>query len=266
MAEGAGARRADRTTGLGSAVEQHKGRNRADARIRRDLVVLPRDDSHLIASDGSAFDPSEINASEPVEASPDIIMLCGYFEFSGRGAWPLLEALPPAIVLGCAGKAETCRTSALVKLISEELAERGPGSDAVIDCYAQALFVQVLRSAINEGLAGGLLTALADPKIGAALNLIHDRPGDPWNLEGLASAVAMGRTAFSQRFRELAGMPAMQYLAQWRMQVAGALLVRTQASIADIAERSGYASEVAFRKSFRRIMGVTPGAWRRGAA
>ena len=57
----------------------------------------------------------------------------------------------------------------------------------------------------------------------------------------------------------------MQYLAQWRMQEAANWLEKSDMSVAAIAEKSGYTSEVAFRKAFRSIMGLPPGEVRKNA-
>jgi AraC-like DNA-binding protein len=56
----------------------------------------------------------------------------------------------------------------------------------------------------------------------------------------------------------------MQYLAQWRMQLAAGRLATGSAKIAAIAGAVGYESEEAFSRAFKRLMGVSPAAWRRG--
>jgi len=55
----------------------------------------------------------------------------------------------------------------------------------------------------------------------------------------------------------------MQYVTRWRMQQARELLTHTKESIFAISERSGYQSEAAFRKVFKKHFGVGPGAVRK---
>jgi AraC-like DNA-binding protein len=57
----------------------------------------------------------------------------------------------------------------------------------------------------------------------------------------------------------------MQYLAKWRMQLAARQLRAGIATVAQIAERTGYESEAAFSRAFKKIVGVSPGALRRHA-
>ena len=67
----------------------------------------------------------------------------------------------------------------------------------------------------------------------------------------------------AERFTHLVGMPPMQYLARWRMQMAATLLRTTSAGLAEIAERVGYGSEAALSRAFKRSLGVAPAYYRR---
>ena len=73
----------------------------------------------------------------------------------------------------------------------------------------------------------------------------------------------MSRSALAERFNQFVGIPPMQYLVQWRMQLAAPLLSNTSTGLAEIAERVGYGSEAAFSKAFKRTVGATPAEWRR---
>jgi AraC-like DNA-binding protein len=55
----------------------------------------------------------------------------------------------------------------------------------------------------------------------------------------------------------------MQYLAQWRMQLAAARLRDTDAKVMQVALEVGYVNEAAFSRAFKRAVGESPGAWRR---
>jgi AraC-like DNA-binding protein len=72
----------------------------------------------------------------------------------------------------------------------------------------------------------------------------------------------MLRSAFSAKFTELVGQPPLQYLIQWRMQLARAHLQNTLEPLSVVASRFGYQSEAAFCRMFKRIFGMTPGSIR----
>jgi transcriptional regulator GlxA family with amidase domain len=59
------------------------------------------------------------------------------------------------------------------------------------------------------------------------------------------------------------GMSPMRDVTECRMQGAIPLLEGTELSVMEIAERSGYRSEIAFRKAFRSVIGRLPGEVRR---
>ncbi|MEJ7813204.1 MAG: AraC family transcriptional regulator [Gemmatimonadaceae bacterium] len=96
-----------------------------------------------------------------------------------------------------------------------------------------------------------------------ALARLHERPSHPWTLADLARAVATSRTVLAERFSQLVGVPPMQYLTQWRLQLAAAQLARSSAKVAAIGARVGYESEAAFSRAFKRATGQAPAVWRR---
>ncbi len=58
--------------------------------------------------------------------------------------------------------------------------------------------------------------------------------------------------------------PPIQYLAQWRLQLAASLLRAGRTSVAEVAERVGYGSEAALSRAFKRFVGVAPARYRQG--
>ena len=106
--------------------------------------------------------------------------------------------------------------------MAAEARERRPGGETVITRLADVLVIHAIRGWIEQDSAAqsGWLAALRDRQIGRALTLIHRDPARPWTLGLLASEVAMSRSAFAARFSELVGLPAMQYVARWRMHLA----------------------------------------------
>lgn len=62
---------------------------------------------------------------------------------------------------------------------------------------------------------------------------------------------------------QLVGTPPMQYLTQWRMQLAARLLRDGRLTVASVALEVGYESEAAFARAFKRATGLPPAAWRR---
>ena len=232
-----------------------------------DLVLFPRDLQHIMANSPLPPPPELVNVAPGSEEGAITNMICGFFEFRNRAAWPLLDSLAPVIVLDLRDMSGAPRMRNLIALMIDELSQEAPGYFTVVNQLAYLLFIQVIRQQINSGQVNtGLLAALFDPRISKALCAIHNHPGERWSLASLAAEATMGRSAFAQRFNALTGNTPMNYLAAWRMQEATNLLETTALSVVDIAERCGYDSEAAFRKAYKKITGIAPGAARRQAA
>lgn len=230
----------------------------------RDLVIFPKDHQHIISNNANKPSAELVNA--PMSNDGDTTnMVCGFFEFKNAMVNPLLDALPDVIHLP-AKDANGNTSLKLIDLMILELQQARAGCYTVVDQLAYLLFIEVLRGQVASGeLNSGLLLALFDARIGKALNAIHQAPEKAWNLEQLAGIAAMSRSNFADKFTKMVGSSPVKYLVIWRMLIARKLLITTDMSIADIAEKSGYDSEAAFRKAFKQNQGEAPGAVRNSA-
>ena len=143
----------------------------------------------------------------------------------------------------------------------------GPGNSDMLARLTELLFVEVVRRYMRRLPAAhpGWLAGVRDPIVGQVLRLLHSRPNEPWTVEGLAQAVAVSRSTLAERFTALIGETPMRYLATWRMQLAQHLLKHTTLTLAEVADRVGYDSDVAFNHAFKRHVGQSPAAWRLAA-
>jgi AraC-like DNA-binding protein len=191
-------------------------------------------------------------------------LVCGVLQQERPGADPLLDLLPPVLVVPGREVARHGWLPALLGLLAEEVRHDRPGSEAVVTRLADVIVIQVVRNWLESGETGpGWLLALRDPQVGAVVARVLRNPGADWTLTRLAREARLSRSAFAARFTELAGEPAMQYVTRRRMHVAGAALARG-ARVGELARELGYGSEAAFAHAFKRVTGVPPGAARRG--
>jgi AraC-like DNA-binding protein len=180
----------------------------------------------------------------------------GYFLLTGSHAELLLQSLPPIVHIRNEADKAAMRWS--LERMRDELRDPQPGGSLIAQQLAYMMLVQALRLHLADGARGGWLFALADKQMGAAIACMHDEPGHPWTLQTLAERVGMSRSVFAQRFKETVGATPMEYLARWRMMLAGERLKQPGDSICAIASSLGYESESAFGKAFRRVMGCSP--------
>ena len=194
----------------------------------------------------------------------DTVVVCGFVGCDTRPFNPFLASLPrmlPAPGLASEGS----WLSSFLRMAVDESNQKRPGGEAVLERMTEMLFVEVLRR-YAEALPvdhAGWLSGMRDPAVGRVLSLIHHRPAEPWTLERLGEESGMSRSTLHERFVHFMGRPPMQYLAQWRMQLASRWLRDTDAKIVDVAREVGYESEAAFARAFARSVGESPAAWRR---
>jgi AraC-like DNA-binding protein len=245
-----------------------------------DIIVFPHGDPHVMSSEpgmrGQRYPgiyQSARQAPVPICLSlqgggPETAaLICGFLGCDARPFNPLVAHLPR--VLHVPGSGE--RDSTLRRLVELALAESrapGPGSASVLARVSELLFVEVVRHHVAALPAEGVgwFAGLRDEAVGRALQKLHQRPEHPWTLDELAREVAVSRSVLAERFGQLVGMPPIQYLARWRIQLAASLLRTGQSSLAEIAARVGYGSETALSRAFKRCVGVAPAPYRRAAA
>ncbi|MGI9288090.1 MAG: cupin domain-containing protein [Pseudomonadales bacterium] len=233
-----------------------------------DCVVFPRDSKHLLSNvaECSVRSNQQISTSYDEGLREDGVgLICGYFHFKQNAASSLLDILPDVVLIR-RNEIKGNMATLMDLMISESL-QASPGTEAVVDRLAEALFVIILKEYVAESEeVEGLAAALRDQRIHKALAGMQAQPHAKWTVGKLAELAAMSRSSFSERFKTLLGESPMEYLTRWRMQIAYNLLDEENLSVLAVAERCGYESEAAFAKAFKRIIGVGPGAVRQQAA
>ncbi len=226
--------------------------------LRRDGVRLPdllagrRDDGTVVCNGGG-----------------EVASIGTAFRFDGHFSAIVFDALPPVIPIPAESEPAAVLRWSLERLAAE-FAERGEGHTLMMRHLAPILLLQTLRRylAAHEPDRNWLV-ALAHPKLSKAIRAMHADCARAWTLDALAGLAGMSRAGFAQQFRQRVGLPPIDYLAHWRMQLACHLLRHGSRSIAQIAAAVGYESESGFSAAFVKIVQCRPGSYRlgqRGAA
>ena len=228
-----------------------------------DLVMFPHAHWHQLSGTPQRQPGRRLAANGE---GPFTTVLCAKVEFEASGANPVVQTLPPVIVVRSEDQNTSAELHALARLMLVEYDAGAAGRQGVLDRLAEVMFVLVLRHHMQRAPElKGFLAALKDERIARALSALHSAPGEDWRVDTLAREAGMSRTVFAERFAKLLGKTPMQYLASWRMHLADEMLRVRHSSVAQIAERLGYQTETAFRRAFRRVRGVGPGDVRRRA-
>jgi AraC family transcriptional regulator len=104
---------------------------------------------------------------------------------------------------------------------------------------------------------------LARWQVKRALAYIEANLGSKIEVGELADRVTLSRSHFSRAFKKTLGIPPMAYVAMRRVERARVMLTSTGEELAAIALACGFADQSHLSRSFRRIVGMSPGSWRR---
>jgi len=240
------------------------------------VCVLPHSPGYGLADApstalGSAPPELLTEPGPPDDAGGDVstVLLCGAYLMDRSRPHPLLAELPEFIKLPSrVGRHRSLR--AAIDLLGGELQEPGQGSDAIVPALLDMLLLYILRAWLDEqadrAARSGWVAALGDPAINAALHAVHRNPARAWTVAALGAEAGLSRAAFARRFTALIGRPPLAYLTWWRMTTAAQMLRATDAPLATVAARTGYTSEFAFAKAFKREYGAAPGGYRRAGS
>jgi AraC-like DNA-binding protein len=246
-----------------------------------DVLVVPHGDAYALSSDphleSSWSDEATLEwfrdmsagrtpfvVSEGGEGPDRLEIVCGFLGCDTLPFNPVLSGLPRLLRVRLQPDQAGNRLNQLIEYAVGEARDRLAGGRCVLLRLSELMFVELLRQYLlgTPATHTGWLAALSDPIIGRALEQLHRNPSEEWSLDTLARRSATSRSVLSERFTHFLGEPPMQYLARWRMHLAAQRLRDSNAKVSAISLEVGYQSEASFSRAFKKIVGVSPAAWR----
>lgn len=191
--------------------------------------------------------------------------------------------LPPGFVRSAAERAGigpggielegvvAARDPAVERIAMALLAEVEGGGllgDLYADGLATALAAQVVRNHSSLGkhaarAAERAPTGLSPEALRRVLNHIEARLDHSLAVADLAAVAHLSPFHFARLFRRSTGCSPHEYVLRRRVERARELLAYGDLSLADVAQRAGFADQSHLAKHTRRLLGTTPGALRR---
>lgn len=148
----------------------------------------------------------------------------------------------------------------LVKLLADAVNDPDPSMQLYGDGLATAIAARLL-SRPPEGSAGS--KGLAPWQLRRVLEYLDASLPDHVALADLAVLSGLSQWHFSRAFKASTGMAPYRWQLETRIRRAQSLLLDTRASLEQVAEATGFADAVHFGRTFRKIIGTTPAAWRK---
>lgn len=234
--------------------------------ISGELILKTKDNNRTALNTGdgiwlaSGLD-LEVQLSKTESANKNAgnkLLICE-FDFGTKALNPLLDVEWQWVKVEREDEAAQ-QLSPLNSLLLTEVMQPRCGSQIVVERLAEAYLVQLLRLFMQtKKIQFGLFAGLSDSKLARAIVAIHERPHEAWQVASLAEKAGMSRSAFSGLFKTTMGMTPMAYLTSWRMRLAAQRIKQGDENIAILCHELGYQSEAAFRRAFKKVIGIAPG-------
>ena len=258
----------------GKCFLKHSDDEEATELNQGDLVILPRGIAHMMGDTESNVTVSFHKLVQGLKGPIPVVryggggeqtnLVCGTFELETGKENALLRALPDVMHIQATELSDKWLIGA-IELLANEARNYGNGSKLIVSGLVNLIFVQAVRVWIQSNPQNdwGLLGALQDRRIAAAISAIHNQPQKAWDVASLARIAGMSRSSFSAHFSSLVGQPPLSYVSSRRMQMAAQLLRKeVKMNLSEVSGRVGYLSEHAFSKAFKRYHGVSPSQFR----
>lgn len=186
-------------------------------------------------------------------------IICGIASPQNTMSNNIIHGLPPYFVINSDNRFEGY--DLLNETLKLENKIHGKKISNELNRILELLFVMSVRHMLatkNSSDDAEMNLLVFNTKLQPAVIAMQQNPERAWTLSQLAKVCNMSRTVFSNLFRQTMGITAMEFLLEWRMNIAWESLVRSN-DIFCTAYSVGYQSESAFSNAFHRYHGIRPG-------
>jgi AraC family transcriptional regulator len=150
--------------------------------------------------------------------------------------------------------------------VNDELTAGARGGRLAAESLANIMAVHLIRNAIApRGTARTMAGALARQKLRAVVEYIEEHLDAGLTLEEIAAVAHQSPYHFARQFKEATGLPPHQYIIARRVERAQQLVREGKLSLADVAVSAGFSDQSQLTQSFKRLVGCTPGKYRKSA-
>ena len=152
-----------------------------------------------------------------------------------------------------------------LKTTAENIFSCAKGNSSKLDMLMKSELLRLFWLLENVGD----ITPAASPKnqrsefIRPAIEYINENFGENITVEKLAEILHISKSYFMNRFKQAAGVSAVEYIIQLRIKKACEFLIRTDKTVTEISFECGFKNLSNFNRQFRKIIGCTPNEYRK---
>ncbi len=138
--------------------------------------------------------------------------------------------------------------------------------NAFRDCYTVSDLAYDFMMKLFRNDGGNFADSGEDRLLTFIRNYCLNRISEPLRVDDLARAAGLSRWYFSRTFRRVSGKSPARFVDELKVNYALRMLQASTEPLKVVGERCGFADASYFCRVFKRVCGVTPDGFRRGAA
>lgn len=150
--------------------------------------------------------------------------------------------------------------NALIKLLADAVNDPDPSSQLYGDALVTSIAIKLFRGSQSTDKGPAKLSPL---QLSDALGFLETSLPSRVDLATLANLAGLSQSHYHRAFKASTGLAPYKWQLQARIERAKGLLLDTRGSLEHVAEATGFADAVHFGRTFRKLTGATPSAWRK---
>ena len=158
---------------------------------------------------------------------------------------------------------ENSQLVSIVLTIMEEMRNKKKYYTDTVKALTCALLLEIARMNAQNDEAVAQTGRPGIGQIKNALDYISMEYSQEIKIKELAEKCCMSETHFRRLFVEYMNITPVDYINMVRVQIACEMMRKTNASMNEIAIKSGSATTSTFNRNFKRILGTTPYQWKK---
>ena len=152
----------------------------------------------------------------------------------------------------------------IVRMLLAEAEARGHGTRLMTELLGRALAVHLIRYHSNLAPRTPEVASHGHAsRILRVMDFMRTHLDEDLSLEQLARVGELGLSQFARAFRDSSGKPPHRFLVELRIERARELLETTLMPVTEVGFKCGFGQPQHFATMFRKLMGVSPRAWRK---
>lgn len=149
------------------------------------------------------------------------------------------------------------RVQRMARLLEAACARSGDGPGL----YGDDLVIALIAAALSSG-GQGRRSPLSDHQLSLSVDFIEANCARSIRLQELAELTGLTESYFSHAFKAATGTPPHRWQLQAQVRRAKDMLIRSSASLTEVAFAAGFSDQPHFTRVFKSATGKTPAAWR----